>query len=173
MARVAALYVEAHGPYPALVADWYDLEKDSRNYKGPHPVVAHPPCETWGRLRHFSTQDTHDLALHAVAMVRQYGGVLEHPASSSLWKECGLPLPDTMFPDMFGGRSYEIAQGDFGHEAPKLTWLYAVRLGPCPFHLPRGGQTGRVERMTRFARKATPQPLAQSLVTWAGTARAR
>lgn len=170
--KVAALYVETNGPYPGLVSEWFDEAKDARNYKGPWPVVAHPPCETWGRLRHFSTKDTHDLALHAVAMVRKFGGVLEHPASSSLWKECGLPLPDTLFADMFGGRSYEVAQGDYGHAAPKLTWFYAVRLGPCPFHLPRGGQLGRVENLSRFARKATPPQLAASLVTWASTARA-
>lgn len=173
MAEVVALYVEPRGPYPQLCREWYDADRDARTYAGPWPVVAHPPCETWGRLRHFSTKDTHDLALHAVAQVRRYGGVLEHPAESTLWKECGLPEPEGMFADFFGGRSYEIMQGDFGHAAPKRTWLYAVRLGPCPFHLPRGGQQGRVERMTRFARKATPAPLAQMLVTWAGTAHGR
>lgn len=169
-ADVAALYVEPRGPYPLLVVDWYDIERDARAYIGPHPVVAHPPCETWGRLRHFATKDTHDLALHAVAMVRRFGGVLEHPASSSLWAECGLPPPDSLFPDQYGGRSYEIAQGDYGHAAPKLTWLYAVRLGPCPFKLANGGQHGRVETLSKFARKATPPPLAAQLVTWAATA---
>ena len=48
------------------------------------------------------------------------GGVLEHPAASKLWQECGLPPPDQMFPDEFGGLSYEIAQGDYGHAAPRL-----------------------------------------------------
>lgn len=167
---VAALYVEPRGPYPHLVADWYDATRDARTYRGPGPVVAHPPCETWGRLRQFSTANTRELAIVAVEQVRTFGGVLEHPAGSKLWEECGLPPPEYMFADQYGGRTYEIAQGDFGHAAPKLTWLYAVRLGPCPFHLPRGGQLGRVDRLGRYARKATPDRLAQMLVTWAATA---
>lgn len=168
---VAALYVEAAGPYPALCPGHaYDISRDARTYLGPHPVVSHPPCERWGRLRTFSTADTRDLAILAVEQVRTFGGVLEHPASSLLWKECGLPPPDTLFADQYGGRSYEVAQGDYGHAAPKLTWLYAVRLGPCPFHLARGGQAGRVETLSKYARKATPQAFAAALVTWAATA---
>lgn len=170
---VAALYVEARGPYPGLTPHWYDLERDARSYRGPFPVVAHPPCEQWGRLRTFSTADTRDLALLAVQQVREFGGVLEHPAASLLWRECGLPDPDTLFPDEFGGRSYEVAQGDYGHRAPKLTWLYAVRCAPCPFHLPRGGQAGRVENLSRMARKVTPAVFAASLLTWAATAGSR
>lgn len=169
---VAALYVEARGPYPHLVADWYDAERDARTYRGPHPIVAHPPCERWGKLRQFSTKDTRELAILAVEQVRTFGGVLEHPAGSLLWKECGLPPPDSLFADQYGGRSYEIAQGDYGHKAPKLTWLYAVRLGPCPFRLPSGFDPGgRVESISKYARKATPEGLAAALVAWASTAR--
>lgn len=169
---VSALYVEPRGPYPHLVADWWDKERDARNYNGPLPVVAHPPCERWGRLAHFSTNDTRELALVAVSQVRRFGGVLEHPAGSKLWQECGLPPPDQLFPDEHGGLTYEVAQGDYGHKAPKLTWLYAVRLGPCPFTLPTGFDPGgRVERISKFARKATPDSFASALVSWASTAR--
>lgn len=167
---VTALYVEPRGPYPALVADWYDQQRDARSYAGPLPVVAHPPCERWGKLSHFSQNDTRELAIIAVDQVRRFGGVLEHPASSKLWQECGLPPPDDMWPDRFGGRTYEISQGDYGHKAPKLTWLYAVRLGPCPFRLPSGFDPGgRVELISKFARKATPFLLASQLVAWAAT----
>lgn len=169
--KVAALYVEARGPYPHLVEEWFDVQRDARTYTGPYPVVAHPPCERWGKLSHFSRNDTRDLAIIAVDQVRRFGGVLEHPAGSKLWQECGLPPPDFMFPDRFGGRTYEVAQGDYGHKAPKLTWLYAVRLGPCPFKLPSGHDPGgRVERISKFARKATPPQLARELVSWAATA---
>lgn len=172
--NVAALYVEARGPYPGLVSDWYDVRRDARTYEGPFPVVAHPPCEQWGKLSHFSRSDTRDLAILAVSQVRKFGGVLEHPASSKLWRECGLPPVDQLYPDAFGGLSYLIAQGDYGHRAPKLTWLYAVRLGPCPFTLPTARDPGgRVESLSRYARKATPRQLAEALVTWAATAEPR
>ena len=37
---VSVLYVDPRGPYPKLVADWWDAERDARNYAGPNPVVA-------------------------------------------------------------------------------------------------------------------------------------
>jgi hypothetical protein len=63
---VAALYIDPRGPYPKL-CDWtrpaspnnarvhcWDAARDARTYAGPHPVVAHPPCKHWGRLRHLA-----------------------------------------------------------------------------------------------------------------------
>lgn len=63
---VAALYVDPLGPYPALrhdpddlwdaplLVDCWDATRDARLYNGPHPVIAHPPCKHWGRLRHLA-----------------------------------------------------------------------------------------------------------------------
>lgn len=48
---IAALYVEAGGCYfgwPDI--DAWDVSRDARLYAGPHPVVAHPPCQRWGRM---------------------------------------------------------------------------------------------------------------------------
>lgn len=47
---VAALFVSARGPYMNLPdVDAWTAERDARLYAGPWPVVAHPPCERWGR----------------------------------------------------------------------------------------------------------------------------
>ena len=47
---IAALYVETSGVYSGLPdVDVWGIERDARLYAGPHPVVAHPPCERWGR----------------------------------------------------------------------------------------------------------------------------
>jgi len=47
---IAALYVSKSGPYfnhPEI--DPWDEERDARKYKGPFSVIAHPPCQRWGR----------------------------------------------------------------------------------------------------------------------------
>lgn len=166
--QVAALYIDPKGPYPDLAVECYDADRDARRYEGPHRVIAHPPCAQWGRLRYMAKRGDGQKVLGPIAVdqVREYGGVLEHPAESSLWLYCGLPLPGSLFADEFGGRSYVIQQGDFGHVAPKLTWLYAVGLSPCPLHMPRGKQPGRVELQGKRQRLLTPPPLAELLCRW-------
>ncbi|MWL55341.1 hypothetical protein GQL84_23735, partial [Escherichia coli] len=58
--------------------DVFDIERDARTFAGGMPVVAHPPCRAWGRLRKFAKPrpDEKALALFAVAQVRAFGGVL-------------------------------------------------------------------------------------------------
>ena len=44
---IAALYVETGGAYFGL--EGVDPWDEARRYAGPHPVVAHPPCQRWGK----------------------------------------------------------------------------------------------------------------------------
>lgn len=93
---IAALYIDPLGPYPALEGvDCWDESRDARKYDGPDPVVAHPPCGPWGRLRHLYKGSEHDCAPRAVEQVRRWGGVLEHPAGSLLWEAARLPNVST------------------------------------------------------------------------------
>lgn len=119
---VAALYIDPRGPYPKMPGvDCWDEARDARTYDGPYPVVAHPPCGPWGRLRHLYKGNEHDCAPRAVGQVREFGGVLEHPAGSLLFR--GLPHPG----DSDGwGFTIEVNQCDWGHVARKRTWLYCV-----------------------------------------------
>src|SRR5690606_30588885 len=134
---IAALYVENGGVYCGLAdVDPWDEDRDARRYTGPHPVVAHPPCKRWGRFFHGGTAKPHqcrvgeDQGTFAAALtsVRNYGGVLEHPADSKAFAWFGLPLPirckGWTEPDKFGGRSCYVEQGHYGHDARKKTWLY-------------------------------------------------
>jgi hypothetical protein len=128
---VAALYVAPTGPYPRMAGvECYDATRDARLYDGPHPVVAHPPCGPWGKLRQLYTGDQHDCAPRALEQVRAYGGVLEHPADSQLWRRCELPRPGRG--DRYGGRTLEVEQVRFGHVARKRTWLYLVDVTHVP-----------------------------------------
>jgi len=126
----AALYVDLQrGPYPALGLDCWGLpDRDATQYPGPGPVVAHPPCAAWGRYAH-RAHDSGETGPVAVAQVRRWGGVLEHPRASRLWPTCGLPRPGGL-PDAWGGYTVEVCQRDWGHAADKPTWIYVVGLPP-------------------------------------------
>lgn len=128
---VAALYVDALGPYPAIAEQWFDIERDATKYSGCLPVVAHPPCRSWSRLKHFAKPlpGEKELALHALEMVRTWGGVLEHPAGSSLWPDAGLPRGSNT--DRHGGWTITVDQNWWGHKARKRTHLYIVGIHPA------------------------------------------
>lgn len=131
MRQVAILFARGDSVYKTLEGcDVYDIERDARTFPGGSPVVAHPPCRGWGKLRAFAKPRPDELALGpwAVAQVRAWGGVLEHPLSSTLWPYCGLPAPGAR--DAFGGFTLVIDQDWFGHKAEKRTKLYIVGVEP-------------------------------------------
>lgn len=133
--NIAVLFARSDSVYKSLPGcDVYDIDRDARTYPGGSPVVAHPPCRAWGGLRHMANprDDEKSLALFAVDQVRAFGGVLEHPASSSLWPVAGLPSPGVT--DDFGGFTFPILQSSFGHRADKPTFLYIC--GCLPADLP-------------------------------------
>ncbi len=183
---VVVLYVDARGPYPKLVEHWFDETRDARTYAGPWPVVAHPPCGPWGCLKHLWKGGGAELAPLAVEQVRRWGGVLEHPAHSKLWRHSGLPGPGEL-PDAWGGVTIAVNQVDYGHCARKPTWLYIVgsrNVGPIP---PRGTPThwvggsrghGRsrqgahipagIKACSAEQRRRTPKAFAEYLLSLAG-----
>ena len=134
MRTVAALFVDPRGPYIGLPGvDPWDEARDARLYAGPHPVVAHPPCARWSMaaIPH-GTRNGEDGGCFAaaIAAVRNYGGVLEHPAYSMAWRWFGLMTPPLgggwVWADWIGGWTCHVEQGHYGHEFGKPTWLYAV-----------------------------------------------
>ena len=67
--------------------DCWTKNRDALQYEGSSPVIVHPPCRLWGRLRALSTADIKEkkLAVNSVYYIRKFGGVLEHPAGSKLF----------------------------------------------------------------------------------------
>ena len=129
--KVAVLFARKNSIYKSIPGtDVYDIERDARTYSRHFPIVAHPPCRSWGRCRGLANiiPEEKALALFAVAQVRKGGGVLEHPESSTLWREMNLPLGRQR--DEFGGWTLSINQSWFGHKARKKTWLYIVGVEP-------------------------------------------
>lgn len=136
---IAALFVDPEGTYSELddVEVWCE-SRDARLYRGPHKVIAHPPCQRWGRFWHGSTSKPHQFRVgedsgcfaSALTSVRNYGGVLEHPAHSKAWKFFGLATPKAgqgwAKADDYDGWTCQVEQGHYGHMSRKKTWLYAV-----------------------------------------------
>jgi hypothetical protein len=136
---IAALYVETDGCYFGVPGvDPWDIERDARTYEGQHPVVAHPPCQRWGRFWHGSTRKPHQfkmgddggcfaLALHDV---RRCGGVIEHPADSHAWDRFRINKPPRNGGWVKARDTQDnewtccVYQGNYGHLAGKPTWLY-------------------------------------------------
>ena len=134
---IAALYVQTGGCYFGLddVEPW-DEARDARTYDGPWPVVAHPPCQRWGALsavnyarwggEHNRPGNDGGCFAAALADVRRWGGVLEHPAKSKAWRHHGLarPVGRGWQRCVDGGWVCEVWQSAYGHRANKATWLY-------------------------------------------------
>lgn len=135
---IAALYVQTDGVYADIPdVELWDEARDARLYDGPHPVVAHPPCQRWGRFWHGSPRKPFQYAkgddggcfAAALVAVRRWGGVLEHPRDSLAWAAHGLTAPPRTggweYADFEGGWTCCVEQGFYGHTARKATWLYA------------------------------------------------
>lgn len=152
---VAALYVDAGGPYSRMEGvDCWDESRDARLYAGNLPVVAHPPCNRWGRLapvnhKRWGTPIGEDGGCfkHALWAVRSFWGVLEHPAHTIAWKTFGIPRPEKGGWKQVSNREWvgEVWQSDYGHKATKNTWLlYVGRKQPEPYLIDRVKGTHQV-----------------------------
>jgi hypothetical protein len=67
----------------------------------------------------------------ALASVRAWGGVLEHPADSHAWDAFGLAKPPRkggwVQADDQGGWTCCVEQGHYGHASRKATWIYVCK----------------------------------------------
>ncbi len=137
---VAGLYVQGDGVYSRMPGiDLWPIERDARGYAGPLPVVAHPPCERWGRFwsSDGSTSPGGDAGCFEAALrdVRLWGGVLEHPEGSHAFSRFDLPKPvlgSWQRSILCGGYVTAVAQRVYGHRARKMSWLYYAGRRPPP-----------------------------------------
>ena len=127
---MTVLFTQSNSNYALLGHNCFDEKRNALTFQGSEPVIAHPPCRLFSRLRRFSTAPGCERLLFsfALAVVRQNGGVLEHPAQSNAWQIFNLPLPGRGV-DNFGGYSVQVSMHQFGAAFKKNTWLYIVG---CP-----------------------------------------
>lgn len=139
---IAALFVQDGGAYFGLPSvDPWPETRDARTYAGPYPVVAHPPCQRWGKfwfgaplvvkrtgVRKKKGDDGGCFAA-ALYAVRKFDGVIEHPWGSHAWAHFRLTLPPRSGHWVRAddrGWTCCVEQGQYGHYARKPTLLYAV-----------------------------------------------
>ena len=184
MKTIAALYVDRLGPYPSMPGvECWDEKRNAKLYDGPYPVVAHPPCGPWSKLRHLCTKQDASCGPRAFEQVRALGGCLEHPEFSSLWDYMGAPKPSDAT-DHRNGRTYRLRQVCWGHQCEEPTWLYCVGIdqrrvmaairraeerGGTATHCVCTGprQAKRLPVATKKAKRLTPPLFAEWLVSLA------
>ena len=194
---VAALFVETNGAYFGLDGvDPWDVVRDARKYDGPHSVVAHPPCflwvnmaaVNWKRYRRelpawYPGGTDYGCFASALASVRKYGGVLEHPAYTHAWKHFGLTRPSKIgwqrcVPWESDEYVCEVWQSAYGHKARKRTWLFYKGVPPAQLdwsRAPGTHQVGWFDRikptLSKKAASATPPAFRDALLSLARGAR--
>lgn len=105
--------------------DVWDAQRDAFYFTGSNPVIVHPPCQQWSRLKAFAkpNPDEKELAYHCLKIVIRNGGIFEHPMGSSFFKEVGIKP------------TLSVDQHWFGYAARKRTWLYFAQVRPLALPL--------------------------------------
>jgi hypothetical protein len=126
---ISVLFTENGSIYYDLGLDCWDINRDAMLYDRNNTIIAHPPCRLFGRLFKFSTAPGCErlLGVFSVLMAQKYGGIVEQPAGSKLWKLCNISRSTK--PDKYGGYVINVQQNWFGYACKKSTDLYIVG---CP-----------------------------------------
>jgi len=168
---ISAIFVESYGCYQNDDRlDPWDIERDARKYNLDNPVIAHPPCQKWGKMarvnyarwggEHNKPEEDGGCFASALESVNRCGGVLEHPAQSYAWGRYGIEKPNrNQWTETLNGWTCEVWQSAYGHRANKATWLYYVGDKP-PFELnwdrPKGShQVGFQDQRGKSRNKPT------------------
>ena len=159
MYKVDVLFARKDSIYKTFPeCDVWDAERDVRNYEPTgRPVICHPPCRAWGVLKHMAKPEPIEALWPwwCIDLIDKYGGVLEHPSGSLLWKRV---------------KSFHIDQWWFGHIAHKKTGLYINgRIPPIPFKLGESeymvcGKNHRRKEAPKRWREHTPPDFAKWLI---------
>lgn len=138
------------------ISTW-DKVRDAYTYRGTNPVITHAPCQQWSRLRKFSKLNDYEkgLAEFCYRKVKENGGIFEHPAGSSFFRDYHVDMR----------KVYQVDQSSFGFPARKATWLFVegFKLLPEPIFSEARHLT-KVERMARKERSRTTMEFALFLI---------
>ncbi len=147
--RIAILCADKLSEYynvkvQGVTLDIYTQERDMLNFNFDAPVIAHPPCAQWSRLRTFAKHDSEVKALAFLCKlaVDKCGGIVEHPHGSLFMrKHIGY------------GKCISVNQHWFGFRAKKSTLLYCNKVTllshPLSFDLPTCNNISHANKCVR------------------------
>lgn len=134
--KIAILCAAHDSTYFDIVSPHYELDiytsaRPTKLFNDNVPVICHPPCAQWSRLRKSSKYNAEEkqLAYDCFRHVRRNGGIFEHPHGSQFMRE------------IIGyDNCHSVQQSWFGFDARKSTLLYLNRVtlqpGALSFSLP-------------------------------------
>lgn len=142
--KPVALFTARNSIYRSLGLDCWDERRNAMTYSGNSPVIAHPPCNLWGKMArvnfkrwggdHNRPGNDRGMFRFALKTIIRCTGVIEHPAHTKAWAAHGLTRPgrNGWTSDNRGGWVCEVWQSDYGHLANKATWLFCRSNGRPP-----------------------------------------
>lgn len=171
------LFCDQESNYKKIGQEVYDINRNALTCHSTSPAIYHPPCKSWSRLKHFAKFSPGErwLGVWAVIRCRKYGGIVEQPDGSNLFKRMNCALPGNGL-DQWGGQVIVINQVKWGHVAQKRTMLYLVGFNypiiltpPLPNALPskviaKAHGVGKLPWATKKERSYTPLLLCITLV---------
>jgi len=154
---ISILGIHARSNYKLIPGlDLWDIDRDAYNFTGQNPVIVHPPCAQWSRMKAkaISNKDEKNLAEFCWEKVRDNGGIFEHPAGSSFFKYVNADF----------SKIISVSQRWWGFPAEKRTYLYFSRSSPLSTPLSFDCATKKVCQLHSSQRSLMPLSFCQYLV---------
>jgi hypothetical protein len=119
------------------------------------PVIAHPPCAQWSKLRSFAADNKKekDLAMFCLETIQANGGIFEHPEGSAFFKYAAIKP------------TISIDQHWFGFPCRKRTYLYFSQCIPDAVPLCFDSYQKKFSQLTMPQRSFTTMLLAQWFIS--------
>jgi hypothetical protein len=142
--KIAILCAAEDSTYFDIQSDSYELDiytsgRPIKFFDDRLPVICHPPCRYWSRMRGMCVVDEKEkqLAFDCFKWVRRNGGILEHPHGSLFMRE------------IIGYENCQsFHQSWFGFGARKSTLLYCSKVKLLPSALSFNLPSTRVNEMS-------------------------
>lgn len=142
--------------YSFPLLDLWDSYRDVYNFSGNLPIIAHPPCQQWSKLKSFAKN--HDQSKNigplCIDIVHKNTGIIEQPHGSELFRYCGIPAKKLLSVNLHW----------WGYPAQKKTLLYFYGIEPLAMPLNFNAIESKVTDLNKVLRLSTPPEMCKYLI---------